>query len=83
MQVKALQNAPMGMQVKGITESPMGAFCNALTCIKLPFVIKVFVLSFLSGRSTQVLLYANSGVHVRIYTLTVWYSKSKDIITDR
>ena len=28
-----------------------------LTFIKLPFVIKIFVLSFLSGRFTQVLLY--------------------------
>ena len=29
-----------------------------LTCIKLPFVIKIFVLSILSGLFTQVLLYA-------------------------
>ena len=28
-----------------------------LTCIKLPFVIKTFVLAFLSGRFTQGLLY--------------------------
>ena len=27
------------------------------TFIKLPFVIKIFILSFLSGRFTQVLLY--------------------------
>ena len=27
------------------------------TCIKLPFVIKIFILSFLSGCSRQVLLY--------------------------
>ena len=33
-------------------------YCRILlTFIKLPFVIKIFVLSFLSGRSTQVLLY--------------------------
>ena len=31
------------------------------TCIKLPFVIKIFVLSFLSGRFTQVLLYSKAS----------------------
>ena len=41
------------MQVKNITE------CSAMfsNFIKLPFVIKIFVLSILSGRFTQVLLY--------------------------
>ena len=33
-----------------------------LTCIKLPFVIKIFVLSIFSGRFTQVLLYVE--IHV-------------------
>ena len=42
-----------------------------LTCIKLPFVIKVFVLSILSDRFTQVLLYAKSVVQVRIYMYTL------------
>ena len=30
-----------------------------LTFVKLPFIIKIFVLSILSGRSTQVLLYTH------------------------
>ena len=33
------------MQVKIIAECPRGAFCNTLTFIKLPFVIKILVLS--------------------------------------
>ena len=36
------------------------------TFIKLPFVIKIFVLSILSGRFTQVLLYSNQLIpHLR------------------
>ena len=33
----------------------------SLTLIKLPFVIKIFVLSFLRGRFTQVLLFVQVG----------------------
>ena len=33
------------MQVKVLQNAPRGAFCNTLTSIKLPFVIKTFVLS--------------------------------------
>ena len=33
------------MQVKSIAECSRGAFCNTLTNIKLPFVIKIFILS--------------------------------------
>ena len=33
------------MQVKRIEECSRGAFCNTSTFIKLPFVIKIFVLS--------------------------------------
>ena len=33
------------------------------TFIKLPFVIKIFVLSILSGRFTQVLLYVIGNIH--------------------
>ena len=33
------------MQVKSIAECSMGAFCNTMTFIKVPFVIKIFVLS--------------------------------------
>ena len=47
------------MQVKRIAE--MGAFCNSLTFVKLPFVIKIFDLSILSSRFTQVLLYHRSA----------------------
>ena len=35
----------------------LGAFCNTFDSIKLPFVIKIFVLSIFSGRFTQVLMY--------------------------
>ena len=44
------------MQVKSIAESVMLS-----TFIKLLFVIKIFVLSFLSGRFIQVLLYKGSS----------------------
>ena len=40
------------MQVKSIADSAILSIF-----IKLPFVIKIFFLSFLSGRFTQVLLY--------------------------
>ena len=40
------------MQVKSIAESAILS-----TFIKLPFAIKIFILSFLIGRFTQVLLY--------------------------
>ena len=43
------------MQVKSIAEWEHSAIF--LTFIKLPFVIKIFVLSFLSGCSNNVLLY--------------------------
>ena len=43
------------MQVKIIAEGEHSA--KLLTFIKLPFVIKIFVLSFLSGLLRQVLLY--------------------------
>ena len=33
-----------------------------LTFIKLPFAIEIFVLSILSGRLRQVLLYSNHGI---------------------
>ena len=43
------------MQVKSIAEGEHSAIL--LTFIKLPFVIKIFVLSFLSGCLRHVLLY--------------------------
>ena len=50
------------MQVKGIAECSNGEHSAILlTFIKLAFVIKIFVLSFLSGRFTQVLLYSFTG----------------------
>ena len=33
------------MQVNILQNAPLGAFCSTLTFIKLPFVIKIFVLS--------------------------------------
>ena len=33
------------MQVKVLQNAPKGAFCNTFDLIKLPFVIKIFVLS--------------------------------------
>ena len=33
------------MQVKVLQNAPVGAFCNTLTFIKLPFAIMIFVLS--------------------------------------
>ena len=33
------------MQVKVLQNAPRGAFCNTLTFIKLPYVIKIFILS--------------------------------------
>ena len=46
------------MQVKSIAECSKGEHSAILsTFIKLPFVIKVFVLSILRGHFTQVLLY--------------------------
>ena len=33
------------MQIKSIAECSLWAFCNILTFIKLPFVVKIFVLS--------------------------------------
>ena len=41
---------------KVLQNDPRGAFCMRSTFIKLPFVIKIFDFSFLSGRFTQVLL---------------------------
>ena len=51
------------MRVKSIAEESI----LQSTCIKLPFVIKIFVLSILSGRFIQVLLY----VHVFYTGFTV------------
>ena len=45
------------MQVKSITLEHSAIL---LTFIKLPFVINIFVLSILSGRFTQILLYIHS-----------------------
>ena len=46
------------MQVKSIAECSKGKHSEILsTFIKLPIVIKIFVLSILDGRFTQVLLY--------------------------
>ena len=46
------------MQVKSIAECSKGEHSAILlTFIKLPFVIEILVLSILSGRFTQVLLY--------------------------
>ena len=45
------------MQVKSIAECSKGEHSAILlTFIKEPFVIKIFILSILSGRFTQVLL---------------------------
>ena len=41
------------MQVKNIAECSLEDSANFLTFIKLPVVIKIFVLSILSGRFTQ------------------------------
>ena len=59
------------MQVKSIAE------CSAIlsTFIKLPFVIKIFVLSFFGGRFTQVLLYAFFCIQINFY-----YAKSGFIL---
>ena len=40
-----------------LQNAPMGSILQLSTFIKLPFVIKIFVCLFLSGRFTQVLLY--------------------------
>ena len=48
-----------------------------LTFIKLPFVIKIFVFVFLSGRFTQVLLYIDS------YTRNLVILDDEEFITDR
>ena len=47
------------MQVEIIAECSKGSKHSAIlsTFIKLPFVIKIFALSIVSGRFTQVLLY--------------------------
>ena len=46
------------MQVKSIAECSKGEhYAILLTFIKLPFVIKIFVFVYFSGRFTQVLLY--------------------------
>ena len=46
------------MQVESIAECSKGEHSAILsTFIMLPFVIKIFVFSFLSGRFTQILLY--------------------------
>ena len=50
------------MQVKSIAERSKRAFCNTFDLHKLPFVVKTFVLSFLSCRFRQVLLYIALGV---------------------
>ena len=34
---------------KVLQNAPRGAFCNTMTFIKLPFVIKIFVLSIFEG----------------------------------
>ena len=48
------------MQVKNIAECSKGEHSAILlTLIKLPFVIKIFVLSILSGHLRQVLLYTH------------------------
>ena len=45
------------MQVKSIAECSTGSILQYFQpSLKLPFVIKIFVLSILSGRFTQVLL---------------------------
>ena len=54
-------------------------FAILLTFIKLPFVIKIFVLSSLSGRFTQVLLYTFIKARNEIIgvTSTVKFGKFK------
>ena len=42
---------------------PLEQSAILLTFIKLPFVIKTFVLSILNGRFTQVLLYSKWSIH--------------------
>ena len=49
------------MQVNSIAECSHSAIL--LTFVKLPFVIKIFVLSIFSGCLTQVLLYIKSYCH--------------------
>ena len=53
------------MPVKSIAEEEHSAIL--LTFIKLPFVIMVFVLSFLSGRFTQVLMYQSNPESVNSF----------------
>ena len=42
--------------------APRGASAILSTFMELPFVIKIFVLSILSGRFTHVLLYADQHI---------------------
>ena len=49
------------MQVKSVAECSEKHSAILLTFTKLPFVIKIFVLSFLSGRLQQVLLYMHKA----------------------
>ena len=55
------------MQVKSIAECFKGSILQLRsTLIKLPFVLKTFVMSFLNGRFTQVLQYFGKGAQCTI-----------------
>ena len=56
------------MQVKSIAECLKGHPAILSTFIKLPFVIKIFILSIFEGRLRQVLLYLH--VLVRVHLLS-------------
>ena len=46
----------LGIKYYLVTNAQRGAFCNTFDLIELQFVTKIFVLSFLRCRLTQVLL---------------------------